>query len=248
MLSAPLSQGIIRLTERITVTYRLTCTSRDIEARARAIAVEQSVEMPLEAITDEAIRRDVVGEVQHIVSLADAPDVFEVRIGLALATFGGDAGQLLNMLFGNTSLHDDVMLYDVELTPALIAAFGGPAQGVAGLRARLGAPDGRALTCSAIKPQGLPPEALAKLAERLALGGLDYVKDDHGLADQGAAPFAERVRGCRPSCRRAHGPPHPLRAEPERQPRRIARASADRAGRRAGHGDGRADDRRPLER
>ena len=32
-----------------------------------------------------------------------------------------------------------------------------------------------------------------KLAERFARGGIDFIKDDHGLADQGYSPFAARV-------------------------------------------------------
>ncbi len=52
----------------------------------------------------------------------------------------------------------------------------------------------RALTCSALKPQGLPAAALADLAARFAQGGIDYIKDDHGLADQAYSPFAERVK------------------------------------------------------
>ena len=48
--------------------------------------------------------------------------MFDVRIGLATATVGDDAGQLLNMVFGNTSLHEDVMLVDV--IRRRLAAFG----------------------------------------------------------------------------------------------------------------------------
>src|SRR5208337_5465133 len=74
---------------------------------------------------------------------------------------------------------------------------------------------GRALTCSAIKPQGLPPEGLAEIAEQMALGGLDYIKDDHGLADQGAAPFAARVRACADAvCRAAARTGYPTRYVP----------------------------------
>jgi len=60
------------------------------------------------------------------------------------------------------------------------------------LRRRVGAP-ARALTCSPLKPQGLPPAKLAELAARFARGGVDYIKDDHGLADQAYSPFAARV-------------------------------------------------------
>jgi ribulose-bisphosphate carboxylase large chain len=96
------------------------------------------------------------------------------------------------MLFGNTSLHPDVALHDVELPGELAAEFGGPRHGLQALRQRVGAP-ARALTCSALKPQGLAAGKLADLAHRFAQGGIDYVKDDHGLANQAYSPFAARV-------------------------------------------------------
>ena len=117
---------------------------------------------------------------------------FEVRIGLAAATTGPEAGQLMNMLFGNSSIHADIELHDAVFPASLLAAFGGPNHGLAGLRARVGAKD-RALTCSALKPQGLDARGLAKIAGQLAAGRLDYIKDDHGIADQRYSPFAERV-------------------------------------------------------
>ena len=43
------------MTERFTVTYHVRSDAADIEARARAIAVEQSVEMPLAAIDDQTV-------------------------------------------------------------------------------------------------------------------------------------------------------------------------------------------------
>ena len=110
------------------------------------------------------------------------------------------------MLFGNTSLHDDVVLHDVALPAELAAAFGGPRHGIAGLRQRVGA-QRRALTCSALKPQGLPPERLGELAERFARGGIDYIKDDHGLADQDYSRFADRVRACAAAVARARRRP-----------------------------------------
>lgn len=171
---------------RFTATYRVRAEARSIEARARAIAVEQSVEMPLAAIDDQRILDDIVGAVESIEAYGDG--VFDVRIALSTATVGSDAGQLLNMMFGNTSLHDDVVLVDVDGQ----LPFPGPHHGIDGLRQRVGA-HGRALTCSALKPQGLSAPRLAALAERFARGGIDFVKDDHGLADQPYSPFSERV-------------------------------------------------------
>lgn len=189
------------MTTRIQATYRVRGDAGSIAARAQAIAVEQSVEMPLGAITDPRVLSDIVGEVRHIADLGNG--LFEIRIGLAADTVGTDAGQLLNMLFGNTSLHDDVILHDVELPPAMAAAFGGPNHGEPGLRARLAAPPTRALTCSAIKPQGAPLDLLARLAGAFAEGGIDLIKDDHGMADQAYGPFAARAAACAAAVRAA---------------------------------------------
>lgn len=178
---------------RMTVTYRVRGEAAGIEDRAKAIAVEQSVEMPLDAITDEAILRDIVGEVQGVSEVS--PGLFEVRVGLAVETMGPEAGHLLTMLFGNTSLHDDVILHDVDFPAEMLSHFGGPSWGVEGMREQSGA-KGRAMTCTALKPQGMSVDNLAKLAGCLARGGLDFIKDDHGIADQHYSPFAERISEC----------------------------------------------------
>jgi ribulose-bisphosphate carboxylase large chain len=197
---------------RFTVTYHVRSTAGDIETRAQGIAVEQSVEMPLAAIDDEAVLSDIVGMVEGIDDIGGG--LFAVRIGLATATAGHDAGQLLNMVFGNTSLHDDVVLADISVPEVLIQAFGGPRHGIAELRFRLKL-HGRALTGSALKPQGLPAEGLATLAEHLARGGLDFIKDDHGLADQHYSRFAERVSACAAAVARAvRSTGHPTRYVP----------------------------------
>jgi ribulose-bisphosphate carboxylase large chain len=173
----------------LTAIYHVRADARAIEARAKAIAVEQSVEMPLSAIGDRQILDEIVGKVEDIGDIGDG--VFAVRIGLSRATVGNDAGQLVNMLFGNTSLQDDVILHDAEFPDDLIRHYGGPHHGLAGLRERARVRE-RALTCSALKPQGLAPVRLADLAARFARGGIDYIKDDHGLADQAYSPSAAR--------------------------------------------------------
>ena len=185
------------------VIYHVRSDARSIEERARAIAIEQSVEMPFGAVTDAFVRAEIVGQVRGIEQKSS--DLFEVRIALAGETVGSDPGQLINMLFGNTSLHRDIALHDVELPGALVTAFAGPRHGLHALRARVGAP-ARALTCSALKPQGLSADKLAELAARFAQGGIDYIKDDHGLADQAYSPFAARVEAIAAALRKV-GPP-----------------------------------------
>ena len=50
-----------------------------------------------------------------------------------------------------------------------------------------------ALTCSALKPQGPASRRACGAGRRFAQGGIDYIKDDHGLADQAYSPFAQRL-------------------------------------------------------
>jgi ribulose-bisphosphate carboxylase large chain len=175
---------------RLQAIYLVRGDARSIQERARAIAVEQSVEMPVAAIADDRVRSQIVGRVEGISERKAG--LFEVRISLAAETVGRDPGQLINMLFGNTSLHEDVELADVALPNDLTEYFGGPRHGLHELRRRVGA-RARALTASPLKPQGLPPADLARLAEDFAQAGIDYIKDDHGLAEQDYSPLAARL-------------------------------------------------------
>jgi len=176
--------------DRMQVIYRIRAGSGEIDSRARSLAIEQSVEMPPDAIRNRGVTQEIVGRVDAIVQ--DDAEHFRVTIGLAAETTGFEAGQLMNMLYGNSSLQPDVELLDMELPPAAAGRFAGPRFGIAGLR-RMVAAGQRALTCSALKPQGSSVEELANLARNFTLGGIDIIKDDHGLADQHHAPFVARV-------------------------------------------------------
>lgn len=177
----------------LTATYLIDSDPAQIEARAAALALEQSVECPLAAIGDERIRNEIVGRVAEIVPVAERR--FRVDVNLAVETTGGDPAQLMNMIFGNCSLWENVQFAGLELPPGLLERFPGPRHGIGGIRALLGVRD-RALTSAATKPQGLPVAELARLVRTFALAGIDIVKDDHGIADQAYSPYAERVRAC----------------------------------------------------
>jgi ribulose-bisphosphate carboxylase large chain len=184
---------------RLQAHYRICGEAATIEDRAFGIALEQSVEVTLAAIHSPAILSEIVGRVDAIADLGDG--WFDVRIGLATETVGKDAGQLLNMLFGNSSMYDDVRLVDIDLPDELFAVFGGPRRGAGELRRQAGATS-RALTASALKPQGLQAFELAALAFELASGGVDFVKDDHGIADQAYSPFEARIGACAAAARK----------------------------------------------
>ena len=119
---------------RIEAVYRIRAPSAEIERVAQAIALEQSVEVPAEAVRDAYVAAEVVGRVGAVTERA--PDLFDVHIGLAEVTAGGDVAQTVNMLFGNSSLHATCRARRRRLSRTRSRArFGGPRHGVAGLRA-----------------------------------------------------------------------------------------------------------------
>lgn len=179
--------------DEIRAVYRLAVSAADAPRRARALALEQSIEMPAEAVSDPAVLERIAARVERIDALPDGSSL--AQLALACESVGAEPGQLMNMLFGNSSLLPDVELVDVDVPDALARSFGGPGLGSAGLRSLVGA-TGRPLTCTALKPIGSTPAQLAALCRTFAAAGIDVIKDDHGWADQTSAPFAQRVAAC----------------------------------------------------
>ena len=175
--------------DRILATYRITASESESRVRAEALAAEQSVEMPVAAIGDERVLKEVVATVE---SIRPHAGYFDVVLGIAPATTGNEASQLVNMLFGNCSLQPEVELVDVEFPAGFEKAFPGPRFGIDGIRTLTGV-HGRPLTCTALKPQGSSVEYLAHLARTFTLAGIDIIKDDHGIANQAYHPFDKRV-------------------------------------------------------
>jgi ribulose-bisphosphate carboxylase large chain len=178
--------------EVLRVTYRLAANVAAAEARAEQIAREQTVEVPREVLRDARLAQRVVGRVEVV-----AEDAGGARIEIAypVETTALDPAQLLNIVFGMTSLQPDVQCVAIEPPPSLCRALGGPRFGIEGLRKAVGV-ERRALTCTAVKPMGLSPDALAARMRIFARAGLDVVKDDQGLADHAFCPFEARVRAC----------------------------------------------------
>ncbi|MFQ5700071.1 MAG: RuBisCO large subunit C-terminal-like domain-containing protein [Myxococcota bacterium] len=173
--------------------YRLRVAAGQVEARAEALQLEQTVELPREALGDRPDERRALGRTETIEP--DPEGGFRVRIAYPAEASAYEPAQLVNLLFGNSSLHRDVELIDVDLPPSLLARLDGPGVGLEGIRRACDARE-RPLSCAALKPLGLGPEALAERAALFARAGIDCVKDDHSLADQPFCPYEARVRAC----------------------------------------------------
>ncbi len=179
---------------RFIATYRISASDeRQAMERARALCVEQTVEFPPELLPPGPARETVPGRVEGLWQKGNGE--YDAVLSYDEESAAGELTQLLNILFGNSSLRMGIVLRSFQLSPRLASAFPGPRLGRRGLRRSLGVPR-RPLLCTVLKPMGLSAAELAAQAESFALGGVDIVKDDHGLTDQPYAPFRQRVELC----------------------------------------------------
>ncbi|RBP17272.1 ribulose 1,5-bisphosphate carboxylase large subunit [Roseiarcus fermentans] len=178
------------MTSRFVVHYRIFASSRDEAAeRAAGIALEQTVEIPRDVVPRGYIEDEIVGRIE---SLAEEDEGRHLaRISYSPDSVGAELPQLLNVMFGNSSIQKGIKVVGLDLGATLAERFPGARFGVDGVRRRAGRPAG-GLIAPVIKPQGSDADTLAGIAYRCALAGADVVKDDHGLTDQAMAPFRTR--------------------------------------------------------
>ena len=189
---------------RLTATYLAELPPDRAVAAAEAFATGQSIGtwLPVPGITADMRRR--YGAVVEEVRPEPMPEEvggepiggrWLMRIRFPAVNFGDEIPMLLTTLVGNdpsTSL--TVRLVDIDLPARWTSAFPGPRLGVAGWRRITGVP-GRPLLLNMIKPcTGFTPEVGAGLAEQVARGGVDLIKDDELLADPSFSPVAARAR------------------------------------------------------
>ena len=187
--------------ERFRVSYLFSGDEVQARAAAKDICFEQTVEFPGDLVPPGLIRNEVVGRVEAFDSAG--PGKFSAIVSFAIETAQADIVQLLNVVYGNISIKPNIRVEGLDLPESLLGHFPGPRFGRKGLRELLGVTE-RPLTCTALKPMGLSPAELADQAYRFALGGIDIIKDDHGLSDQIFCPFEERVERCAEAVGRAN--------------------------------------------
>ncbi len=188
--------------ERFLAIYRITGSEKEAWAKAQDLCLEETVEFPEELVPPGMIREHVFGHIEEFTPYQNNQS-YRVVISFAAETAAQELTQLLNVLFGNISLKPGFCLEHLKLPETLLKNFRGPRFGRDGLREWLGVPE-RPLLFTALKPMGLSAEELADLAYKLALGGIDIIKDDHGLTNQVFAPFAKRAALCAKAVEKAN--------------------------------------------
>jgi len=173
------------------VKYQIEATNEnDAASKARQISIEQSVEMPPEVVPDSSLNK--IAQVQSLNRIDDR--TWETLILFDTKLVDSDPTQFLNVLFGNISLQPWCRIIDAD-SSYLSRLLDGPSFGIKGIRKLLEI-ENRPLSCAVIKPKGSSPDELASMAHQFTKGGIDIIKDDHGLTDQKSAPFETRVKKC----------------------------------------------------
>ena len=88
--------------ERFVVTYRVTPDdARSIEAHAKDICLEETVEIPEDAVPASHWEQGIVGIVESIDERPGQPSDYDVRISYRADIANNEIPNLLNVLFGN---------------------------------------------------------------------------------------------------------------------------------------------------
>ena len=210
--------------ERFIVTYRIEANSyEEAKSIAWGVQVEQTIEFPYEFVTDPYIKHTITGRLESLEAMSpdstyanvgilpnvaiDASRYYIARISYNVETTAMEATQFLNVVFGNSSLQPHIWVVDVELCPSLLNVFKGPRFGLHGIRRLVDTPT-RPMIQAVIKPMGTSNEELARMCGAYTRGGVDVIKDDHGITNQSFSQFKDRVKRCAATVREindAHG-------------------------------------------
>ncbi|TXL68522.1 ribulose-bisphosphate carboxylase large subunit family protein [Zeimonas arvi] len=198
------------MSERIRASYWLE-TGDDPQRAADTIAGEQSsgtfvalaMETPaLKARSGARVERLEVLERVREPSLPTpvrAPHYTRCLLELSwpIENFGASLPMLMATVAGNLfelRAVTGLRILDLHLPPAFMAAYPGPAFGVAGTRRLAGVARGP-LVGTIIKPSvGLDARQTAEQVAALVEGSIDFIKDDELQADGPHCPFEERVK------------------------------------------------------
>ena len=112
---------------RFRAVYRVLGDAQTARARAWGICLEQTVELPEHLVPAGFVRDHVVGRVESVERIAGG---CLAAISYPIGTSAGELTQLLNVLFGNTSIQPRVKLERLILPTALLRRFAGPRFGV----------------------------------------------------------------------------------------------------------------------
>jgi ribulose-bisphosphate carboxylase large chain len=196
--------------ERITAKYYIE-TPFEPEKAAQILAGEQSsgtfVKVPGET---EELKQRFAARVESVMLLESVKEPSipsnkalaplyhraNIEISWSIENFGYNLPLLLSTLQGNLyelSQFTGLKLMDIDLPPSYGEHFNGPRFGIAGSRKSMDVRN-RPMIGTIIKPSiGMSPEETAILAKKLAVAGIDFIKDDELQSSAANSKFEDRV-------------------------------------------------------
>ncbi len=119
--------------ERFTVSYRIfAANDSEAQKRAEAIALEQTVEIPRDVVPSGYIEDTIMGKVEDISHEADGK--FISKISYSPDSVGDELPQLINVIFGNSSIQKDLKVIGLQLGTDMQKRFPGAKFGIEGVR------------------------------------------------------------------------------------------------------------------
>jgi ribulose-bisphosphate carboxylase large chain len=196
--------------ERITAKYYIE-TPFELEKAAQILAGEQSsgtfVKVPGET---EELKQRFAARVESIALLESVKEPSipsnkahaslyhraNIEISWSIENFGYNLPLLLSTLQGNLyelSQFTGLKLMDIDLPPSYGEHFNGPRFGIRGSRKSMDVRN-RPMIGTIIKPSiGMSPEETATLVKKLAVAGIDFIKDDELQSSAANSKFEDRV-------------------------------------------------------
>jgi ribulose-bisphosphate carboxylase large chain len=178
--------------EWLTAIYEIDGPEALARRTAERICIDQTIEAESNLLSP-SLHSTILGQLEDL--RATAGGRYHATIRFRGDLLSGECSDLLNVLFGTSSLRGGVTLLSFTMTNGLLSWWPGPRFGVDGLKQAVGV-SRRPLLCAVLKPLGRTPQELAELAIHFVEGGVDMIKDDQSLVDQRWCPFEERVARC----------------------------------------------------
>ncbi|MDH4154616.1 MAG: RuBisCO large subunit C-terminal-like domain-containing protein [Nitrospira sp.] len=178
--------------EFLTAIYEIDGPASSAQKTAERICFDQTIEAE-DGLLPPSLQSEIVGQIENLQEAAGGR--YKATIRFRGDLLSGDCTDLLNVLFGTSSLRGDVRLLSFTMTDRLLSSWRGPRFGMDVIRQILAVPK-RPLLCGVLKPLGRSAQELAELAAQMVEGEIDLIKDDQNLVGQHWCPFEERVSRC----------------------------------------------------
>ena len=156
---APASSGFI------TASYEVDGPESRARATGERICFDQTIEAEKDLLPP-SLQSTILGHLDELRPISGGR--YEATIRFPGDLIGADCSDLLNVLFGTSSLRGDVKLLSFTMTNDLLSSWRGPRFGIEGLRKAVEG-FGRPLFCGVLKPLGRTPRELAQLVHQFVL-------------------------------------------------------------------------------